>query len=83
MRVSVLTDARRGSITWTSAYMQVDLAPHPVVSFVLQVVDAEKFPQVFRFNRDISLFTQIASALRFNRDISLFKQIASLSPLAV
>ena len=32
---------------WTNK--EVDLAPHPVVSLVLQVGDAEKFPQALGF----------------------------------
>ena len=32
---------------WT--HKEVDLAPHPVVGLVLQVRDAEKFPQAFGF----------------------------------
>ena len=33
---------------WT--HKEVDLAPHPVVGLVLQVGDAEKFPQALGFN---------------------------------
>ena len=31
------------------AHKEVDLAPHPVVRLVLQVADAERFPQAFGF----------------------------------
>ena len=30
-------------------YKEVDLAPHPVVGLVVQVGDAEKFPQAYCF----------------------------------
>ena len=40
-------DSCRKKFTWT--HEGADLAPHPVVSFVLQVGDAEKFPQALGF----------------------------------
>ena len=40
----------------TRTHKEVDLAPHPVVGHVLQVVDAEKFPQAFSFESLDPLF---------------------------
>ena len=40
-------DSCQKRFLWT--YKKVDLAPHPVVGLVLQVGDAEKFPQALDF----------------------------------
>ena len=40
-------DSCQKGFLWS--HKEVDLAPHPVVSLVLQVGDAEKFPQALGF----------------------------------
>ena len=40
-------DSCQKRFLWT--HKEVDLAPHPVVGLVLQVGDAEKFPQALSF----------------------------------
>ena len=40
-------DSCQKRFLWT--HKEVDLAPHPVVGLVLQVEDAEKFPQALSF----------------------------------
>ena len=40
-------DSCQKRFLWT--HKEVDLAPHPVVGLVLQVGDAEKFPQALGF----------------------------------
>ena len=42
---------------WT--HKEVDLAPHPVVGLVLQVGDAEKFPQALGFE-SLDLFFRVS-----------------------
>ena len=46
MQVSVLDSCQK---RFLYTQKEVDLAPHPVVGLVLQVGDAEKFPQALGF----------------------------------
>ena len=51
-------------------HKEVDLASHQVVGHVLQVGDAEKFPQAFGFESLDSFFSQQAlSMFQSHRDI--------------
>ena len=49
---------------WTRK--EVDLAPHPVVGLVLQVGDAEKFPQALGFE-GLDLFSESASRVHVSQ----------------
>ena len=49
----ILTNARKRFL-WT--HWEIDLAAYPVVGLVLQVGDAEKFPQAFGFESLDPLF---------------------------
>ena len=51
-------DSCQKRLQWTN--MEVDLAPHPVVGLVLQVEDAEKFPQSLGFET-LDRFSESAS----------------------
>ena len=57
-------DSCQKRFLWT--HKEVDLAPHSVVSLVLQVGDAEKFPQTFGFE-SLDPFCQSASRVHVSQ----------------